>query len=158
MLAFALAMDVACAPQKESTRPAAAKTRTPQRTTSDATLTCEDRLLANLRAAFQRENPKLTQVGVLDLKAWDFVGPRVVLGWAIVPDHVFRGDFKDEMFGVFVVNDSLSRVERVVDTFATPRWLDYEVRFGRLTGDSVEVLGRGATYSDGPMRRWYKWW
>ena len=117
----------------------------------------EDQLIGALRASFQRRNPKLAHVGVLDLEAWDFQGPRVVLGWAIVRDHTFRGNFEDEMFGVFVVNESLTRVERVVDTFPTGRWFDYEVRFGRLTADSIEVLGRGATYSDDPTRRTYKW-
>lgn len=118
----------------------------------------EDQLLVLLRGAFQTKNPKLAQVGILDLRAWDFFGPRIVIGWAIVGDHVFRGDFNDEMFGVFVVNDSLSRIERVLDTFPTDRWLDYEVRFGKLTADSVEVFGKGATYGDGPIRRAYKWW
>jgi hypothetical protein len=117
----------------------------------------EDDLIAALRASFQQKNSKLGQVGVLDLKSWDFEGPRVVVGWAIVKGRVFRGDFSDEMFGVFVVNDSLTRVERVVDMYPTPRWFDYEVRFGRLTADSVEVLGRGATYGDDPQRRIYKW-
>jgi len=110
-----------------------------------------------LSISFQQKNPKLGQVGVLDLKAWGFEGPRVVLGWAIVKDHAFRGDFGDEMFGVFVVDESLTRVQRVVDLFPTPRWFDYEVRFGRFTSDSVEVLGRGATYGDDPQIRSYKW-
>jgi hypothetical protein len=117
----------------------------------------EDQLLKVLRVPFQKKNPKLSQVGVLDLKAWDFVGPRLILGWAIVRDHQFRGDFNDEMFGVFVVDETLTRIERVVNIFPTERWFDYEVRFGRFTADSVEVVGRGATYSDGPMRQWYKW-
>lgn len=117
----------------------------------------EDKLISALRTSFQKKNPKLGQVGVLDLKAWYFLGPRLILGWAIVKDHQFRGDFNDEMFGVFVVNESLTRVERTVDIFPTRSWFDYEVRFGRFTADSVEVLGMGATHGDDPTRRLYKW-
>ncbi len=117
----------------------------------------QDQLLAALKQAFQERNPKLTKVGVLELRSWDFLGPRVVLGWAIVGDKVFRGDFRDEMFGVFVVNESLTRVDRVVDVFPTPRWFDYELHFTRLTGDSVEVAGAGATYGDDPRHMAYKW-
>jgi hypothetical protein len=117
----------------------------------------ENQLLRMVRAAFRERNPKLAQVGLLDLKAWDFLGPRLVLGWAIVDGKVFRGSFDDEMFGVFVVNDSLTRIERVVDTFPTRSWFDYEVRFGRFTADSVEVLGKSATYGDDPTSRVYKW-
>lgn len=118
----------------------------------------EDQLIGALRASFKQRNAKLAQVGVLDLRAWDFLGPRVVIGWAIVGDRVFRGSFDDEMFGVFVVDESLTRVERVIDTFPTQRWFDYEVRFGKFTADSIEVVGKGATYGDQPMRRAYKWW
>lgn len=80
-----------------------------------------------------------------------------MIGWAIVSDMTFRGDFKDEMFGVFVVDEGLTRVERVVGMFQTSGWYDEEVRFGRFTGDSVEVTSRGATYGyAGPVRA-YKW-
>src|SRR5262245_20313684 len=124
---------------------------------SAALPTHQNPILAALRDSFQRVNPKLQEVGILDLRSWDFVGPRVVLGWAIVGDYTFRGDFNDEMFGVFVVNDSLSQVERVVATSATPLWYDFDMQLGRLTGDSVEVVGRGMTYGDGPLRWKYRW-
>ena len=152
----------ACAPKKKDPSSGAPAQRGAPAQMSEAAAytdrSQENRLIGAVRDSFQRRNPRLAQVGILDLEAWDFVGPRIVLGWAIVGDHVFRGDFNDEMFGVFVVNDSLTTVERVIDAFPTERWFDYEVRFGRLTADSVEVLGRGATYGDDPTRRAYKWW
>ena len=116
-----------------------------------------DQLLQVLRTSFQKRNPKLTKVGILDLRAPDFLGPRLVLGWAIVDDLAFRGDFNDEMFGLFVVNENLTTVEHVVDMFATKRWFDYEVRLSRFSADSVEVVGKGATYGDEPMSHKYKW-
>jgi hypothetical protein len=149
-----LAASTSCSseqPKHSSTKNAPIPTEATGKT---STMDC---LIPALRSAFQTKNPKLSQVGVLDLKAWDFVGPRLILGWAIVEDRVFRGDFNDEMFGVFVVDESLSRVERVVDTFSTRSWFDYEVRFGRFTADSVEVLGRGSTHGDDPTLRVYKW-
>jgi hypothetical protein len=114
-------------------------------------------MMKAIGAVFQEKNPKLSTVGVLELRSWDFLGPRVVIGWSIVRDRVFRGDFKDEMFGVFVVDESLTRVERVLDLFPTPRWFDYQLTIGRFTGDSVEVVGAGSTYGDDPMRKAYKW-
>ncbi len=117
----------------------------------------EDQLLTAIGDSFRAKNPRLRKVRVLDLRAPDFFGPRLVLGWGIVEDLTFRGDFNDEMFGVFVVDETLTRVDRVVDVFRTPRWFDFEVRFGRVTSDSVEVLGRGATYGEETLRHVYKW-
>ena len=158
MLAITLAASVACAQEQ---RQAGAANQPDKGNASvgnpPAGDTGEDRLLRELRRVFQKSNPKLARVGVLELRSWYTTGPRIVVAWSIVPDFKFRGDFKDEMFGVFVVNDSLSHVERIVDIFSTPRWFDYEVRIGRLTADSVEVIGQGATYSDEPMRKSYKW-
>jgi hypothetical protein len=72
-------------------------------------------------------------------------------------DQEEPGDVNDEMFGIFVVNESLIRVERVVATFPTRSWFDYEVRFGKFTADSIEVVGRGSTHGDDLTRRFYKW-
>jgi hypothetical protein len=140
---------------QERTRPTAPDSIKTPAVQSDSTR--ENELLECLGRAFRERNPKLATVRALELRAWDFLGPRLVIGWAIVGDRTFRGDFNDEMYGVFVVNETMTRVDRVVDVFPTPRWLDYEVHFGRVTADSVEIVGRGATYSDGPMRRTYKW-
>ncbi len=142
------------APASDST--AAASAPAPGVDTSTV-VSGENPLIGALRTEFQKKNPKLTRVGVLDLDAWFFKGPRLVLAWGIVGDYTFRGDFNDEMFGVFVVDESLTHIERVVDIFPTRAWYDYHVRFGRLTGDSVEVLGRGDTYGDDPTLRAYKW-
>ena len=117
----------------------------------------EDELLAAIGASFRAKTPRLRKVRVLDLRAGDFFGQRLVLGWGIVEDLTFRGDFNDEMFGVFVVDETLTRVDRVVDMFRTPRWFDFELRFGRVTADSVEIVGRGATYGDESLRRAYQW-
>lgn len=117
----------------------------------------ENEILAALRDSFRLVNPKLAYVRLLDLRSWYFEGSRVVLAWSIVKDQVFRGDFNDEMFGVFVVNDSLTRIERVVATIPTPRWMDFDMRLGRVTWDSVDVIGRGMTYGDGAITRHYRW-
>ena len=69
----------------------------------------------------------------------------------------FRGRFEDELFGVFVVDSSLSTVERVVDAIPTPRWHDYSVRFDRVGFDSLYVIGAGESYGDLAMRRSYDW-
>jgi len=119
----------------------------------------EDQLISALRDSFQTRNAKLDKVRVLDLKTWDmdYLGPRIVLGWAIVRDMQFHDSFNDEMFGVFVVNGSLTRVEHVVDIFPTKSWFNEEVHFGALKADSIEVLGQDGTYGGPLTRRAYKW-
>ncbi|HET9253043.1 MAG TPA: hypothetical protein VFP58_13095 [Candidatus Eisenbacteria bacterium] len=150
MVAILALASPACARQKEGTQ-AAKSDHAATRTAS------ENEMMNTIGLVFRQKNPRLSQIGVLELRSWDFLGPRVVVGWGIVSDRVFRGDFRDEMFGVFVLDESLTRVERVLDVFPTPRWFDYQLQITRLTGDSVYVAGAGATYGDDPMLRAYKW-
>ena len=122
LVCLLVCMSPACAKRK----PEHGRAITPVRATifQDAKASDRNEMVNAIAVAFREKNPKLSTVGVLELRSWDFLGPRVVIGWAIVGDKVFRGDFKDEMFGVFVVDESLTRVERVVDVFPTPRWID----------------------------------
>src|SRR5690349_23587122 len=68
--------------------------------------------------------------------------------------RVSRGatEFRDELFGAFVVNDSLSRIVATLGDFPTARWHDYHVWVDSVTPDSVIVRGRGDTYGDQPSR------
>ena len=78
-----------------------------------------------LRSALAARNPKVTQTKVLELRSIGLgAGGYVLLGWGIRPDMKFEGSFDDELFGVFVLNNELTRIERTVDIFPTCRWAD----------------------------------
>ena len=69
----------------------------------------------------------------------------------------FEGNFADELFGLFLVDSTLSRVEKTIDLIPTPRWLDAEVRIAKLDADYVVLEAKGDTYRNLLMRRKYKW-
>lgn len=62
------------------------------------------------------------------------VGPYVLLGWGIRPDFRFEGSFDDELFGVFVLDNDLTKIERTIDIFPTCRWADCIVSIERVAG------------------------
>ena len=115
-------------------------------------------LLALLRMQLRGVNPVIEHVSILEVRA---PAPedrrRAVLAWGVRMDRVFNGKFEDELFGVFVMNDSLTRILRTLDIMPTRRWLDYEWRVARISMDSVFLSGRGATYGDAPQKKAYAW-
>lgn len=108
-----------------------------------------------LLAAFRQVNPGIRQAFVLELRTPLPGGLHVVVGRGLRFARQFRGDFADELFGIFVVDASWRRIEQTLEIFATPRWLDYEVHIEDITAFEVVVTGRGMTYGDEPMRRTY---
>jgi len=115
-------------------------------------------LLDSIAAVLRGVNPVIGDIALLELQAPYYDSPRrAALVWGVRHDHQFQGNFRDELFAVLVVNDSLTRVLQVIDTIPTPRWLDYDLRFERVTPDSIIVVGKGATYGDAPLRRSYGW-
>ena len=87
---------------------------------------------------------------------WHGAGPYVLLGWGIRPDFKFEGSFDDELFGVFILDNSMTKIERTVDIFPTCRWADCIVSIEKVswTGSEVVVVGAGS-YGDGPFRKVY---
>jgi hypothetical protein len=117
-------------------------------------------LLDSIRVRFRQASPAIDEVSILEVRTPGYLPPdrrRALLAWGVRKDHTFRGSFNDELFGVFIVNDSLTRIVRTLEIIPTPRWLDYAMRIDRVTVDSVFVRGEGATYRDGPMVRSYGW-
>jgi hypothetical protein len=116
-------------------------------------------LVDSLRSRLRVVNNRIELVKILEVRAAPSgASPRSVLvAHGIRADRRFSGDFSDELFGVFVVDDSLTRIIRVLEVLPTPRWLDYEMRIERVSMDSVWIAGKGATYSDNPRRWVYGW-
>lgn len=112
-----------------------------------------DGLLESIQAAFQSSNPRIQNVQILDTKPkhskyW-------VIARGIIDPPTFDGSFEDELFGVFVVDESYSQVERTVDMLPTPRWHDYKVWISEYDMQSATLKGHGATYKDQPLEKRY---
>ena len=107
-----------------------------------------------VRAEFQKRNRAIVRAKVTELRE-TVGGAYVVLAWGATADSTFRGNFDDELHGVFLIDPTLTRVDRVLDIMPTPRWGDYRFWIDKLTNEEVIVLGRGDTYGDSPMRLAY---
>lgn len=110
-----------------------------------------------LQVAFAAKNPKVTRAKVLELRSIGMgAGPYVLLGWGIRPDSKFEGSFDDELFGVFILNNNLTKIERTVDIFPTCRWADCIVSIEKMSWPGAEVVVVGAgSYGDGRFRKVY---
>jgi hypothetical protein len=81
----------------------------------------------------------------------------VLIATGLAEPREQRVDLRDEQFGVFVADSTLTVILRVVDVFKTERWLDYEVHIETGAQDSLVVVGIGKTYADQRVRRAYGW-
>jgi hypothetical protein len=108
-------------------------------------------LLTVFLRQFRERNPAIGRGGLIELRQAS-PGQYIAIAWGTTEDQVFRGRFEDWLFGVFVVDATLTRVERVLEIMPTPRWGDFEIGIATLTADRVTVFGRGG-YSDNDMRR-----
>jgi hypothetical protein len=109
-----------------------------------------------MRQAFTQRNPAVTRVTVLELRlASAQARTYVLLGRGIRPDLRFQGSLDDELFGVFLVDSGLTRIERTLEIFPTQRWNDYIVSIEKVTDSEVTIVG-GGSYGDQRLRRVYK--
>jgi hypothetical protein len=111
-----------------------------------------------LQTAFATRNPKVTRTKVLELRSIGMGhGGYILLGWGIRPDMKFEGSFDDELFGVFLLDNQMTRIERVIDMFPTCRWADCIVSIERMSWSASEVVVVGAgSYGDQAFRKTYK--
>lgn len=113
-------------------------------------------ILSNLKAEFQKRNPNIAHVKIIDARPTLTETPKyLVLGWGIRADRTFKGSFEDELFGLFLVDGSLSRVEKVLDFIPTPRWHDTEMRIISVDATKAVVEAKGETYGIKSLRREY---
>ena len=110
-------------------------------------------LLDSIRGEFRQVNPRVQDIQILDSK------PKLtqywILGRGIVEGGDFKGDFEDELFGVFVVDDQYERVLTVIDVMPTPRWRDYDMWISDYDMTDVMIRGHGTTYGDQPLEKRY---
>jgi hypothetical protein len=115
------------------------------------------RLLDTLRVILRQRNPIIEHVAFPQIQWFDYGRSYVAIAWGIRSDRNFNGSFQDELFGILVLDSTLTGVRKVLDVFPTERWYDYSVRIEALTGDSIIIAGRGDTYGDATMRKAYPW-
>jgi hypothetical protein len=113
-------------------------------------------LVPAVREILRKENPIIERVAIMEVKSHSAKGPHVVIGWGIRPDSRFSGSFRDELFGIFLADTELTKIDRVLELIPSPRWGDYEFHVERITHEQVTIVGKGSTYGNGPIRRMYR--
>ena len=108
-----------------------------------------------LLEALTAKNPRVTRTRIVEVRSLGKgTDAYVLLGWGIRPDMKFEGQFEDELYGVFVLDSALTKIERILDIFPTPRWNDYLVSFEKVSNSEVVVVGAGS-YGDQKLRHVY---
>jgi hypothetical protein len=125
---------------------------TPIASASPATMA----LLAQIHRVFVKTNPRIAQVHVLD-----------VIDDASRPGHRYAAlatgvtrspsTTKDELFGVFVLDSTLTRVEKTIEVMPSGKLGDYFVTISFPCTDSLLVRGFGASDHGAPFYRRYAW-
>ncbi len=114
--------------------------------------------MTSLERAFAEHNPSAKAVSIVEFRREGRGGgANIVLARAIVPDMVFRGRMEDELFGVFLFDDSLRAIRRTLDVFPSPRWNDYSIHIERSSGESLFVSGLSPSGADSLVMRAYRW-
>lgn len=106
-------------------------------------------LVSQIQGEFKKKNTKVEDVTLLELVPFYGRSLRyLVLGHGIRQDEKFEGSFEEELFGLFVVDQSFTKILATVDIFPTERWNDYSVEIKRPTFESIVLVCKGATYGD----------
>ena len=112
--------------------------------------------------AFDKANRDVAEFSVLELvKGPCAAGPEdyAVIARALGRDRMPGGpdmDWTRELFGVFTLDSSLTRVTRNLAPFPSGRWLDYRAYFDlEAPEDSIVVWSEGDTYADDSKRHSY---
>lgn len=108
-------------------------------------------LIPALLTEFRKRNPAIVRGGVADLRQ-SSPGRYIAVGWGSTEDQEFHGRFEDWLLGIFVIDSTLGRVERVLEIMPTPRWGDYTISIQTLTPYRVTLRGEGG-YGDGVILR-----
>lgn len=114
-------------------------------------LSKSDALYADLLPHFQAFFADLSEFEVLVRKPMNRTYS-VILVHALAPFNRLPlsspESFKQESFGLFVIDNTSGRLRMPIDIFGTKRWLDYEVVFERVDERRVDIRRQGATYGD----------
>src|SRR5262245_12131737 len=113
-------------------------------------------LLAQIHKVFARTNPRIAQVHVLDvIDDSQRPGHR----YAALATGITRSPSSksDELFGVFILDSTLTRVEKTIEVLPSGKLGDYFVTISFPCVDSLLVRGYGASDHGSPFYRRYAW-
>ena len=106
-------------------------------------------LVSQVQTEFKKKNAKVEDVTLLELVPFYGRSLRyLVLAHGIRQDEKFEGSFHEELFGLFVVDQSFTKILATVDIFPTERWNDYSVEIKRPIFEFIVLVCKGATYGD----------
>ena len=117
----------------------------------------ETSILATFKAEFQKKNPKIEDISIIDV-AQEYIGaPRYfVLARGIRKDKKFEGDFSDELFGLFVVDEKFLNILGTIAVIPTKRWNDHQMKIQKPIRDGIIITGQGTSYGDQPFSQKYR--
>jgi hypothetical protein len=127
-------------------------TATPVASASPATMA----LLSQIHKVFMKTNPRIAQVHVLDvIDDAQRPGHR----YAALATGITRSPSSkaDELFGVFVLDSTLTHVEKTIEVLPSGKLGDYFVTISFPCNDSLLVRGFGASDHGSPFYRRYAW-
>lgn len=120
--------------------------------------TGSDPMIVALTEAFTARNPEARRVSIVEFRREpEGGGANLVLARGARPGSGPRGRPEDELFGVFVFDDSLRRVLRTVAMLPAPRPGATEMRFDRASADSVWVFGWASVSGETLLTAGYPW-
>lgn len=113
-------------------------------------------LISQVRGELQKSNPRITRVHFIKIIAGPTEDGRRYAALATgLADPVAR--LEDELFGVFVVDSSLTTIERVVQVLPSQRMLDYAVEISFPAMDTLLVRGFGIADNEGRVETRHVW-
>ena len=116
-----------------------------------------------LRVEFQRVNPKIDNVTIVDIRCArtrdGIPMGAVILGYGRVADirkaydefqttHDIYSLLANEQFGVFQYSTSLARHIKTIKIIRSERWLDYSASIELTPANKLILRSKGATYGD----------
>ena len=119
-------------------------------------------LLMAIRETLAARNPRLNRFAVLDLaivSPWTEKG-YVAIGYGHCDTCPYQNRSRnDELFGVFAINDSLTRIWHTFDVLQTQAGRDWYLGFTSVRGTEIRVQGHSVDY--GPAKNFlektYAW-
>lgn len=113
-------------------------------------------IMQQVQAAFQNRNSNIGEITFLQIiPFYGYETRYLLLAHGIRADKKFSGSFEDELFGLFVLDKSFSKVLSVIDFIRSERWNDYSVEVRNPDANTILATCKGATYGDGQIVKRY---
>jgi len=113
-------------------------------------------VLSDIIRIFRESNPMIDNIAIVDIcQKYMGADEYIVLAWGIRGDRIFEGSLSDELFGLFIIDRSFTRVVTVLDIVPTKRWNDYTMRIEKPIVDNIILVGEGTTYGDNKFCKEY---